>query len=195
MCVWRLLGKKIVNFQRPFFAWRALSHVVVCSSLLLYETVVAWFMKCWKWLLNNYLSFLRCFLASKKKKMSSARIWKWVNFPKQFVCNFCTIAVTFDCIQSMAPFLLIVNTEHGKKKKSRSCSKHLIHQLCLTFFVCHLHTCRFGKSSFLHVFILFPKRTVILFLFLYRGWQKPSPSKSKKKKGAKFMRDLIRAKS
>lgn len=116
VCVWRLLGKKIVNFQRPFFAWRALSHVVVCSSLLLYETVVAWFMKCWKWLLNNYLSFLRCFLASKKK-MSSARIWKWVNFPKQFVCNFCTIAVTFDCIQSMAPFLLIVNTEHGKKKK------------------------------------------------------------------------------
>lgn len=194
MCVWRLLGKKIVNFQRPFFAWRALSHVVVCSSLLLYETVVAWFMKCWKWLLNNYLSFLRCFLASKKNIFRSARIWKWVNFPKQFVCNFCTIAVTFDCIQSMAPFLLIVNTEHGKKK-SRSCSKHLIHQLCLTFFVCHLHTCRFGKSSFLHVFILFPKRTVILFLFLYRGWQKPSPSKSKKKKGAKFMRDLIRAKS
>lgn len=194
MCVWRLLGKKIVNFQRPFFAWRALSHVVVCSSLLLYETVVAWFMKCWKWLLNNYLSFLRCFLASKKKIEFCAYL-KMSEFPETICLQF-----LHDCCHIWLYTIygsLPVNCKYWtwKKKKSRSCSKHLIHQLCLTFFVCHLHTCRFGKSSFLHVFILFPKRTVILFLFLYRGWQKPSPSKSKKKKGAKFMRDLIRAKS
>lgn len=88
VCVWRLLGKKIVNFQRPFFAWRALSHVVVCSSLLLYETVVAWFMKCWKWLLNNYLSFLRCFLASKKKKNEFCAYLKMSEFPETICLQF-----------------------------------------------------------------------------------------------------------
>lgn len=167
VCVWRLLGKKIVNFQRPFFAWRALSHVVVCSSLLLYETVVAWFMKCWKWLLNNYLSFLRCFLASKKKKLSSARIWKWVNFPKQFVCNFCTIAVTFDCIQSMAPFLLIVNTEHGKKK-----NRDLVQNISFISFAWHFLcvTCThvdLGSLVFCTFSFCFPNSHFIP--FLYRG--------------------------